>query len=97
MGDNDSLHTVGPKKLLDPSQGTWKRLGPSKQIVDTNNTCLTSSGPKRKFGNVSIMHGMHDITLDKKQKLDEEVKFIGKIMADNMGSAMAAWQYRRVQ
>lgn len=66
MGDNDSLHTVGPKKLLDPSQGSWERLGPPKQTLDRNNTCLTGSGPICKTGDMIIMHGVHDITLDKK-------------------------------
>lgn len=32
---------------------------------------------------------------DKKQKLlDDEAKTLGKLMADNLGSAVAAWQHR---
>lgn len=94
MGDSDSLQTAGPKKLLDPSQGTWKRLGPPKQVLDIKSTSLTGNGPKRKTEDVTILH---DTTLDKKQKLDEEAKVLQKIMANNMGSAVAAWQHHQVQ
>ena len=38
VGDSDNLQTVGPKKLLDPSQGTWKRLRPPKQVLDIKST-----------------------------------------------------------
>ena len=34
---------------------------------------------------------MHDSSLDKKLKLDEEARSLGKIMVDNLGSAVAAW------
>jgi len=39
------------------------------------------------------------IFIDKKQKtsLDEEVKALGKLMADNLGSAMAAMQHHQAQ
>ncbi|KAK7853822.1 hypothetical protein CFP56_034518 [Quercus suber] len=90
----EHVHSSGPKNVLNPAQGTWKRIRPPKLVLDTKPTTLLSTGPKRKTEDMSTMH---DSSLDKKQKLDEEAKSLGKIMADNLGSAVATWQHRRVQ
>lgn len=82
------VHTKGPKNVLDPAQGTWKRIGPPKPVFDTKPTTLLSTGPKRKTEDISIMH---DSSLDKKLKLDEEARSLGNIMEDNLGSMVAAW------
>ncbi|KAF3952002.1 hypothetical protein CMV_022403 [Castanea mollissima] len=91
-----------------PPLGTWRRLGPPRQIMDTSDSSDHPVGPKRKT------HATHADTLhDKKQKLsdaeekilhdkkqqllDDEAKTLGKLMADNLGSAVAAWQHYREQ
>ena len=55
--------------------------------MDTSDSSGQLVGPKRKT---------HvDTFRDKKQKLlDDEAKTLGKLMADNLGSAVAAWQHR---
>ena len=44
--DFNHIPLHGSKKALDPSQGTWKRLGPPKPVLDNSNSCLSLSGPK---------------------------------------------------
>lgn len=85
---------LGLKKLLDLTQGTWKRLGPTKHISTDKETILPCAGPKRKPEEMVIPDGM---SLDKKQKLAEEESAMARTIPDNMGSVVAAWQHRRVQ
>lgn len=87
MLDSEHLHINGPKIVLEPAKGTWKRIGPLKPVLDTKTTTLPSTGPKRKTEDISTMH---DSSFDKKQKLDEEGKSLGKIMANNLGPVVAA-------
>lgn len=87
MLDSEHLHINGPKIVLEPAKGTWKRIGPLKPVLDTKTTTLPSTGPKRKTEDISTMH---DSSFDKKQKLDEEGKRLGKIMANNLGPVVAA-------
>lgn len=101
LGDNPIMHVQdsnhvplhGPKKTIDPSQGTWKRVGPPKQTLDLQ---LHSPpvGPKRK---PESQYHSHATSIDKKQKLDEDTCTLGKIMAENLGSAVAAWQHHQNQ
>ena len=58
-----------PKRLMDPIQGTWKRLGPSKNKTTAQEVFLPCVGPKRK---PEEMCKSDDITLEKKQKLADE-------------------------
>ena len=52
-------------------------------------------GPKRKAHMYETQGG---VFIDKKQRLlDEETKILGKLMADNLGSTIAALQHRREQ
>ena len=79
-----SLDPVGPEI------GSWRRLGPPRQIMDTNGPNIDILGLKCKNTDEVIMRDTLD---DKKQKmLDDEACTLGKLMADNLGSAVAAWQ-----
>ena len=101
LGDNPIMHVQdsnhvplhGPKKTIDPSQGTWKRIRPPKQTLDLQ---LHSPpvGPKRKPESQPHSDAMSN---NKKQKLDEDTRILEKLMADNLGSAVAAWQPYRAQ
>ena len=63
--------------------------------MDTNGPNIDILGSKRKTSDEVIMRDTLD---DKKQKiLDDEARTLGKLMADNLGSAVAAWQHRRTQ
>lgn len=91
-----------------PKLGTWKRLGPPNHAMDitkANGPILGPKhiteakglflGPKHK-AHMDEPHG--GVFSDKKQRLlDEETKALGKLMADNLGSAVAAVQHRREQ
>uniref|UniRef100_A0A7N2LPN5 DUF4283 domain-containing protein n=1 Tax=Quercus lobata TaxID=97700 RepID=A0A7N2LPN5_QUELO len=84
-----SLDPVGPQT------GSWRRLGPPRQIMDTNGPNIDILGSKRKNSDEVIMRDTLD---DKKQKiLDDEARTLGKLKADNLGSAVAAWQHHRTQ
>ena len=91
--DSNHVPLYGLKKTIDPSQGTWNRIGPPKQTLDLQ---LHSPpvGPKRKPE--SQPHS-YATSIDKKLKLDEDTHTLGKLMADNLGSAVAAWQPYRAQ
>lgn len=83
-----------PKRLMYPIQGTWKRLGPSKNKTTAQQVFLPCVGPKRK---PEEMCKSDDITLEKKQKLAEEDSTMARTITNNMESVVAASQHRRVQ
>ena len=62
--------------------------------MDTSEKNEQVLGPKRKCEdtdpNIAIL-------TEKKQRLNDEAKALGKLMADNLGSAVAATQHRRTQ
>ena len=63
--------------------------------MDNTETMGQLLGPKCKCDKIETQSA---IFIDKKQKrLDEETKALGKLMADNLGSAVAATQHRRAQ
>ena len=63
--------------------------------MDTCDSNDHTLGPKRKT-HAEDMH--EDTSIEKKQKLlDMEAKTFGKLMADNLGSVVAAWQHHRAQ
>ena len=63
--------------------------------MDNNGPNIDISGSKRKNSDEMIMRDTLD---DKKQKmLDDEAHTLGKLMADNLGSVVAAWQHHRTQ
>ena len=63
--------------------------------MDTRDSNDQTLGPKHKT-HVEDMH--EDTSIEKKQKLlDMEAKTLGKLMTDNLGSAVAAWQHRQAQ
>lgn len=81
---------------------TWNHLKEHGKELDLQNklwtqnskdTTLPSVGPKRKTKGQTQPH---TTSSDKKQKLDEKTCTLGKIMADNLGSTVAAWQHYRV-
>ena len=73
----------------------WKRLGPPNHAMDITKASGPILGPKRKAHMYETQGG---VFIDKKQcLLDEEIKTLGKLMADNLGSAEVALQHRREQ
>lgn len=63
--------------------------------MDTNGPNIDVLGSKRKNSDDVVIR---DTLEDKKQKMfDEEARTLGKLMADNLGSAVAAWQHHRTQ
>nr|XP_023926510.1 uncharacterized protein LOC112037926 [Quercus suber] len=93
--NSNSSITSTPLDLVGPKQSSWRRLGPPRHIMDASGTCDHMSGSKRKSSEEVIMEDSFD---EKKQKLlNEEARTLGKLMADNLGSAVAAWQHRRTQ
>ena len=88
-----TYHTV-PEKI-EPLHGTWYRIGPPRETMNTSTSSETVLGPKRKQqDSLSI----DDSPTNKKHKLLEmEAKSLGKLMVENLGSAVAAWQHHRMQ
>nr|POF08596.1 hypothetical protein CFP56_53082 [Quercus suber]POF08598.1 hypothetical protein CFP56_53084 [Quercus suber] len=88
--DNIHMPFHGPKKKLDPAQGTWKRLGPppvetkikpeDKAMDPKHNS--PSAGPKRK--SVEQSHA-HATSIDKKQKLEDDPRTLKNFETDNLG------------
>ena len=100
--DNMRVPFHGPKKKLDPAQGTWKRLGPppvgskikpEDKVMNPNNNS-PSVGPKCKPVEQSYAHAT---SIDKKQKLEDDPCTLKNFEIDNLGSVVATWQHRRVQ
>ena len=82
---NPSYNT---ESLVGPKIGTWRRLEPPTHAMDTPKKTKLVVGPKRKCEDTEPYIA---ILTDKKQKrLDDETKALGKLMADNWGSAMVA-------
>ena len=52
---------------------------------------------KRKVDKERVMEVDKENIVKKKQKLELETKALGKLMAQHLGSAVAAEQYRQVQ
>ena len=72
---------------LGPQPRTWKRLAPTYHTMNTNEDSGLCMGQKQKCKT----HEVEDrATLNKKQCLEEETKTLSKLMADNLGSAVAA-------
>ena len=80
-----TIQTVGPKIA------TWCRMGPSTpHAMETSNEPIL--GPKCKS---QVFDTQSAIFIQKKHRtLEEEAKALGKPMADNLGSAVAARQHR---
>ena len=90
----DIKSMIGPTRLMDPIQGTWKRLGPSKNKTMDQEAILPCVGPKRK---PEEMCKLDDITLEKKQKLAEEDSTMARTITDNMESgpmSVLSWNCR---
>ena len=78
-----------------PLHGTWRRIGPPHNTVSVGISCESVLGPKRKQQDGPLPD---DPPNDKKQRLLEmEAKSLGKLMAENLGSAMAARQHHWTQ
>ena len=92
--DANANPSCNTKSLVGPKIGTWRRLGPPAHAMDTSEKNEQVLGPKRKCEdtdpNIAIL-------TEKKQRLNDEAKALGKLMADNLGSAVAATQHRRTQ
>ena len=91
---SNSTHS-NTNSQVGPKLGTWKRLGPPSHTMDITKAIGPILGPKRKAHMYETQGG---VFIDKKQRLlDEETKILGKLMADNLGSTIAALQHRREQ
>nr|POE90306.1 hypothetical protein CFP56_68285 [Quercus suber] len=82
-------------KKTEPLHGTWRRLGLPRDTVNAGISCELVLGPKRKPQDVPLPD---DPPNDKKQRhMEMEAKSLGKLMAEHLGSAVAARQHRRMQ
>ena len=77
---------------MGPKIATWRRIGPpTPHAMETSNEPIL--GPKRKS---QVLDTQSTIFIQKKHRtLEEELKALGKLMADNLGSVVAARQHRR--
>lgn len=65
---------------------TWKRIAPTTQPMDTIKNGMQHLCLKHKSGEI----GQDTLERDKKQKLEEETLKLGKLMAQNFGTVVAA-------
>ena len=84
----NTIPTLGPKLA------TWRRIGPpTPHAMESSNEPIL--GPKRKSQALDTQNTI--FTQKKHRTLEDEAKVLGKLMADNLGSAVAARQHRREQ
>lgn len=83
------------EKMHGTVHGTWRRLGLPRGIMNFATPGEMVLGSKRK---PQSLPSSDEPLTDKKQKLlDLEAKALGKLMAENLESAVAARQLRRAQ
>ena len=77
---------------MGPKIATWRRIGPpTPHAMETSNEPIL--GLKHKS---QVLDTQSAIFIQKKHKtLEEEAKALGKLMANNLGSVVAARQHRR--
>ena len=104
----NGMEVVGPQEIkgldsntslpnLAQQHGKWKRLDPTQRkndIMDTEGEFLIK---KRKVDKERVMEVDKANIEKKKKKLVVETKALGKLMAQHLGSAVAAKQHCRVQ
>uniref|UniRef100_A0A7N2MZ67 Zinc knuckle CX2CX4HX4C domain-containing protein n=1 Tax=Quercus lobata TaxID=97700 RepID=A0A7N2MZ67_QUELO len=84
---NENLHST--------VQGTWRRLGLPRDLMNSTTSSESVLRSKRKQHSLP---SVVDPLTDKKQKLlDMVAKALGKIMVENLGSVVAARQHHRAQ
>nr|POF16853.1 hypothetical protein CFP56_17421 [Quercus suber] len=95
---HDPLHASSQPELLHGIvHGTWRRLGPPRDVKNSTTSSETVLKSKRKQQSPP---SPEDPLTDKKQKLlDLEAKSLGKLMAENLGSALnnlkQRWDYNQ--
>ena len=91
---HDTMHdTLQNENLHGTGQGTWRRLGLPRDLMNSTTSSESVLRSKRKQHSLP---SVVDPLTDKKQKLlDMVAKALGKIMAENLGSVVAARQHHR--
>ena len=85
MDMNKDIFTSAQQK------GKWKWLASAKQQQDTVEAKIKGPTQKRKL---KIGGVLKEIDVVKKQKIEEEIKVLGKLMPQHLGSTVAAVQHR---
>ena len=88
MDTNKGIFTSAQQK------GKWKWLAPAKQQQDTMEAKIEGIMHKRKL---NIDGALKEIDVVKKQNIEEETKFLSKLMPQHLGSMVAVVQHHRVQ
>lgn len=78
------------------NRGTWKRIRRDGDEIGSYSTTGPETGSKRKRMTLS-KEVQEKIETGKRSKKEEEVVFMGHLMARHLGSAEAALQPRRDQ
>ena len=104
----NGMEGVGPQEIkgLDSNtslpnsaqqHGKWKRLDLTQRKNDTMDIEVEFLIKKRKVDKERVMEVDKENIVKKKQKLELETKALGKLLAQHLGSAVAAEQYCQVQ
>ena len=94
--DTSLSSTSVPKN--DPKPKTWKRLVPPTPLTTTLPSQTYDLPTKDlKHKNYSETTTLDNTSLDKKLRLDVEMKALGKPFTENLGLAMSVTQHRQTQ